>query len=67
VKATAICKRELILWDWHVWVGFPMGIVCKNNPLTLKAIVIQKLKLGDGLKGPTSFDVFQWFSFSASY
>jgi len=44
-----------------------MGIVCKNNPLTLKAIVIQKLKLGDGLKGPTSFDVFQWFSFSASY
>jgi hypothetical protein len=45
--------------------GFPRGIVCKNNPLTLKAIVIQKL--GDGLKGPTSFDVFQWFFFSASY
>jgi hypothetical protein len=36
-----------------------MGNVCKNNPLTLKPIVIPKL--GDGLKGPTSFYVFQWF------
>jgi hypothetical protein len=42
-----------------------MGNVCKNNPLTLKTIVIQKL--GDSLKGPTSFDVFQWLFFSASY